>query len=474
MKETLSQSLVQKMQQRLSPQQIRFVRLLEMTGPEVEDEVRRELDDNPALEAVDNTPATTDEGYRESAEEMQRADYRDEEEMPQFQPSWGAISERRFEPVAAADTPSLAEYLLEQLSETDISDSDLKIARYIIGNIDDSGYLTRTPAKILDDLAFNAGIEIPMEHLKQILARVRALDPPGVCAYDLRDCLELQLRRRPESPARTHALEIVVHYFDLFSLKHYDKLQTSLGIDRRQLQQAIDTIRSLNPKPGAGVGESEAEARSRHIIPDFNIDTDGEVLTLTLPNSIPDLQIEQSFRAGGELEKSLEKEASGRQAETFIAKKRDEAQEFIDILRMRQDTLYRVMTAIMAIQHDFFVTEDETRLRPMRLKDVGARTGLDLSVISRATAGKYVATPAGIYPLKYFFNEGVGDEEETSTREVLAEIREIISAEDKRHPLSDDAIMKQLAERGYNIARRTVAKYREREGILVARLRKEV
>lgn len=476
MKESLKLSLSQKMQQRLSPLQMRFVRMLEMTGPEVEDEVRRELDDNPALEVADKAAEHPEEEFHESAEEMQLADYRDEDEIPSYNlhARNSSPDDRYFEPVAVADNLTLGESLEEQLAETDISDSDMLIARYIIGNLDDNGYLTRTPAQILDDLAFTAGVEIDMAHLMDVLAKVRALDPPGVCAYDLRDCLSLQLRRLSPTPARKTALEIVAHYFDLFSLKHFDRLRAALGIDKEQLQAAVEVIRSLNPKPGSGVGESEAEVKSRHIIPDFNVEVDGDALTLTLLNNVPDLQIEQSFALDSPLSTQGESKSAQKETQAFIARKREEASDFIDLLRLRQETLFRVMSAIVKLQKDFFVSDDESRLRPMILKDVARETGYDISMISRATAGKYVATPGGIYPLKFFFNESVGGDEESSSREILAAMREIISAEDKHHPLSDDAIQKLLADRGYDIARRTVAKYRERLSIPVARLRKGI
>ena len=476
MKESLKLSLSQKMQQRLSPLQMRFVRMLEMTAPEVEDEVRRELDDNPALEVADHTDMAEEEAFHESAEEMQMADYRDEDEMPSYrlEARNSSSNDVWYEPVAVAAGNTLGESLISQLAETDISESDMLIARYVIGNIDDNGYLTRTPAQILDDLAFNAGIEIDMSRLRSVLVRVRSLDPPGVCAYDLRDCLALQLRRMPSTSERNIALEIVDHYFDIFSLKHFDRLQASLGVDKEKMSDAINLIRTLNPKPGGSVGDSEADEKSRHIIPDFNVEVDGDSLTLTLPNNVPDLQIEQSFVSDGEYFADSMPRATRKETQAFISRKREEASDFIDILKLRQETLYRVMAAIVKLQHDFFMSEDESRLRPMILKDVARETGYDISVISRATAGKYVATPGGIYPLKFFFNESVGGDEEASSREILAVIKEIVGEEDKRHPLSDDSIMKLLAARGYEIARRTVAKYRERLGIPVARLRKGI
>lgn len=477
MKEALRLSLTQKMQQRLSPQQMRFVRMLEMTGPEVEEEVRREIDDNPALERVDSSGDDGhDDSFGETAEEIQMADYKDEDDIPsyKFENQNGARPEKVYEHMNAADSPSLAESLVSQLSETNIDETDLAIAKYLIGNLDDNGYLTRSPESIIDDLAFNVGMDVDRSHFDDVLERVRALDPAGICAFDLRDCLSLQLRRLPSTPDRRLALEIVEDYFDIFSLKHFDRLQSLLSVSRERLQKAMDVIRSLNPKPGAGIGESEADSRARHIIPDFIVESEGDTLSLTLQNNIPELQIEQSFRADSPLLKQAATSLAAKEAVTFLNHKREDAQDFIDILRLRQDTLFRVMSAILKLQQDFFESEDESNLRPMILKDISRETGLDLSVISRAAAGKYVATAGGIYPLKFFFNEGVGDDDETSRREVVLALREIIKEEDKKKPFSDDVLTKMLAERGYEIARRTVAKYREREGIPVARLRREL
>lgn len=314
-----------------------------------------------------------------------------------------------------------------------------------------------------------------MEHLREIVGRVRALDPPGVCAYDLRDCLVLQLRRMPRSDIRDLALEIVEHYFDIFSLRHFDRLASMLDVDRDRLREADELIRSLNPKPGGQIGDSAGDEKSRHIIPDFNVEVDGNVVTLSLVNNVPELTIESSFVSDGNSFISVAgSSGEHKAARTFINRKREDATEFIELLRIRQETLYKVMSAIVKLQHDFFISEDESCLRPMILKDVSNETGYDLSVISRATAGKYVATPGGIYPLKFFFNEKVGSDEDASSREILAAIRELIAREDSDHPLSDDALMKLLAERGYDIARRTVAKYRERLSIPVARLRKKI
>ncbi len=314
-----------------------------------------------------------------------------------------------------------------------------------------------------------------MDKLREIFNRIRSLEPAGICALDLRDCIVLQLRRLPVTDDNKLALEIIEHYFDLFSLRHYDRLINMLGVTKEQLQRAIDVIKSLDPKPGSHFNGSDEDDRTRHIIPDFNVEVEGNTVTLSLLNNLPELGIEESFVTDGEkfINAPIAKRTD--EAMMFIRRKREEASDFIDLLRLRQETLYRVMSAIIRWQHDFFVTEDESKLRPMILKDIAKLTGYDLSVISRATAGKYVATSGGIYPLKFFFNEKVGEgEDETSSREILQTIKGLIENEDKGHPLNDDAIMKLLHEKGYDIARRTVAKYRERLNIPVARLRKEI
>lgn len=356
MKGSLRLSLSQKLQQRLSPLQMRFVRLLEMNGLEIEDEVRRELDDNPALEVADTPAIEGDDDFNESAEDLQLADYRDEDEIPsyRFEANNRSADDDFYEPVAVADEGSLGESLTRQLSETDIDARDLQIARYIIGNLDDNGYLTRTLTQILDDLAINAGIDVPMEHLREIVGRVRALDPPGVCAYDLRDCLVLQLRRMPRSDIRDLALEIVEHYFDIFSLRHFDRLASMLDVDRDRLREADELIRSLNPKPGGQIGDSAGDEKSRHIIPDFNVEVDGNVVTLSLVNNVPELTIESSFVSDGNSFISVAgSSGEHKAARTFINRKREDATEFIELLRIRQETLYKVMSAIVKLQHDF-------------------------------------------------------------------------------------------------------------------------
>ena len=481
MKESLSQSLEQRLQLRLSPMQMRLVRMLEMTEPEIEEEVRREVDDNPALEVVD-TPAAGEEpaeAYGESAEQMQLADYRDEDDIPPYrlEANNRSADDVRFEPVAVAAGESLMESLMSQLAETDLSQRQLAIARYIVGNIDDNGYMTRTLPQIDDDLAIDAGIEVDMAEIKDIFARIRSLDPAGVGAYDLRDCLSLQLRRMPDSEAVRTAREIVDNYFDVFSLRHFDRLASLLGVSRESLKEADEVIRSLDPKPASRFGESDADDRARHIVPDFYVEVDrNDRITVSMPGNLPELAIERSFDVDDEISVADTGETSMRKREalSFISSKRRDASDFIELLRLRRITLMKVMEAIARWQREFFLSEDESRLRPMVLKDIAGAIGMDISVVSRATAGKYVATQGGVYPLKFFFNERVSEDEDASSREILSALRVLIQEEAPSSPLSDDALTARLTEMGYNIARRTVAKYRERLGIPVARLRKKL
>lgn len=480
MKEALSQTLNQRLQQRLSPLQMRFVRMLEMSEPEVEEEVRRELDDNPALETVDATHSEETDSYGETAEEMQMADYANDDDIPSYrlEARNHSADDRWYEPVAAAGEGSMMDLLMAQLAETDIPAEDMPVAAYIIGNLDDNGYMTRTLPEIEDDLAFNAGIDVSPARVRDVFERVRALDPAGVGAMDLRDCLLLQLKRLTPNPSVELATEIVAHYFDIFSQRRFDRLETMLHSDRESLRRAEEVIRSLDPKPG-GKLENSADDRTRHIVPDFIVEPTGDdTLSVNMPSNIPELAIEKSYRADTTFIAADSSSSKSRRNEalSFITRKREEATDFIDLLRMRRDTLLRVMEAIVHIQRDFFLTSDESELHPMVLKDIAAMTGYDISVISRATSGKYVATPSGIYPLKFFFNEGVGTdtESEQSSRAIAAAIRELVGKEPPESPLTDEAILEALKEEGYTVARRTVAKYRDRLGIPPARLRKKI
>lgn len=470
-------SLSQRQQQTLAPLQLQYVKALEMTAPEFDDEVRRELDDNPALEAVDEDSPAETESFGESAEELQSADYSDPDEMPQYlleAHNWSADGEMR-EHVAVSGGESLLESLQRQLNEMrGISDDERRIAGFIIGNIDDNGYLTRSPAALANDISIACNADVTTRQVNKVLKKVQLLDPPGIGAVDLRDTMLIQLRRRNDgSAAFRYAIAIVKDYFDLLSKMHLNRLRSSMWIPRDMLDEAMKIIRTLDPKPGAQVGGGE-DARTRHITPDFYVEVDADDnITLSLGGNVPMLRVEESFTVDPEpTSKNGRLTRMEEAARAFVRQKRDEANLFINAARMRRETLRRVMMAIVGIQREFFLTDDPMKLKPMVLKDVSAVTGDDLSVISRATSGKYVATRQGIYPLKYFFNEHRKDGEDSSSYHVMEIVRSMIEKEDKTAPLSDDALADELKKRGFKVARRTVAKYRERLALPVARLRR--
>ncbi len=472
--ESLSLSIEQKLRQRLSPIQVKFGQMLEMSTPEAEDEVRRALDDNPALEVADVRDDAPKDEFSESPEDMQLADYRSDEDVPYYRTRIRNRSddEPYYEPLAVDTSSTIIDSLSAQLSEQNLTDRQRMMALYVIGNLDDNGYLTRDVNSMAYDVESHTGLSVSPVEMKEVLEIVRGLDPPGIGAVDLRECLLLQLRRLPSTELSRLAIEIVGHYFDLFALKHYSRISASLGITADRLREAVNLIRTLNPKPAALLGEDPTDDKKQHIVPDFYVESDGDNVTLTLPNSIPDLQIEETFRAK---QSSGENEGSESEASLFLKQKRNEAEEFIQVVKMRQATLFRTMSAIVRIQHDFFANgEDESLLHPMILKDIAAITHDDLSVISRATSGKYVATQSAIYPLKMFFKEHPKADDGVSSREAMDALKRLVDGEDKMRPLSDEAIMSELSRLGYPIARRTVAKYREKLGIPVARLRRDI
>lgn len=485
-----------KQTQRLTPLQVQFVRMLEMTGPEMEDEVQRALDEMPALEAADDSTqhgdeevsATEDGGeFTETPAEMQRADFGSEDDMPGFlegdhqhetfhiaPPRGGGMPDLPYpEQSVGADGEGLTERLMAQVAELPLDEKGMRLARYIVGSIDPNGYMTRSLQAIANDMAIHHGDDVEMDEIERVWEMVRGLDPAGIGATDLRDCLLLQLKRMPRTAATLTAIEILTNHFDLFVKKHYSRIAGRIGISTDDVKDAVAIILRLDPKPGGGVPDGRMERSSRGITPDFFVEaTDDGVVHLTSLNRIPELRIERSFAdddtvGGGTTARYDE-------ARAFIRAKRDDARNFIRVVNMRQQTLFNVMSAIVKLQRDFFMTEDDEDIKPMVLKDVASLTGYDLSVISRATQGKYVATPRGIYPLKKFFNERLRDDDDSVTsNRVMALIKEAIDGEDKRHPLSDREITQRLADAGIDIARRTVAKYREGLGLQVARLRRQ-
>lgn len=488
----------QKMLQKLSPQQIQLVKLLQIPTASLEERVKEEMEENPALEfgesAQEEENATTEVAEFEAPKEEGA-----EEESPQEETDTIDISdylsdgdddiadyrmrdnnypdpeENHTIPVRVENT--FHDHLNSQLSMLQLEEREQKIAGQVIGSIDDDGYLRRDPQSIANDLAFSQNISVDEDEIRKVVARIQEFDPAGVCAGDLQECLLLQLKRKPASePAVKHATQILERYFDEFTKKHYEKIRKSLGLSDEDLKSAIDEIIKLNPKPGGNYGGmNKAES---YIVPDFFIFNNNGVLELTLNSrNAPDLHISGNYRDMlREYEKGEKKDKRQKEAVLFIKQKIDAAKWFIDAIKQRQHTLLSTMGTIMRYQEEFFLTGDETTLKPMILKDIADRTGLDISTVSRVANSKYVQTEFGPYKLKYFFSESLSTEsgEEVSTREVKKILQDIIDAENKRKPLSDESLTQMLQEKGYNIARRTVAKYREQLNIPVARLRKEL
>ena len=424
---------------RLSQQQLKFVRLLELNAPELDDAVEKELEANPALEVKEEAPAPETEYNRYTAYDTYGL-RRQADDVPAFTP--------------ADEEVSIYDNLDEQLSERTLPPKVELAARYIIGNLDTNGYLRRSLPNLINDMAFG----------------------PGIGAFDLRDCLILQLEAMPSSSTRDDALKILREAYEAFVMKHKHRVVSQLRMSSEKVQAALDLILTLNPKPGASVGSNPADEASV-IVPDFIVNNEEGEITISLNNRIPELQIDMSFRQAMDALGQLPR-GKARRGSEYVVRNYNDARDFIKILSQRQQTMLAVMTAIVKIQKEYFLTEDVYKLRPMMIKNVAELTGLDLSVISRATANKYVGTPWGIFPLRFFFSDTIGEGAEgtdaATNRKIEAQIKMLVDAEDKRHPLSDQKIMEEMVARGFDLSRRTVAKYRDRLNIPVARLRKEL
>lgn len=463
-----SLSLQQNIGLRMSQQQLRFVKLLELNASELDEAVARELQENPAL-AADSTEIQ-DEQIVPSSPTSSNSDYQFYRQLRQP----GGMRDDMHEFTAPDTDESLYDYLLRQLSERHLSPRVEQAAEYFIGSLDSNGYLRRSLPQLIDDLAFGPGINITEDEASEALKTLRSLEPYGIGAVNLQDCLSLQLRNMPRSQTVEDAEKIIDTQFEAFSMKHTHRIISGLGIGAERVKKAINLILSLNPKPGAGVGNADP---SNVIVPDVIVDVDDDDhISLRLNNRIPELSLDTSFE---EAYRALNPKGKKRRnkASDFIATRLNDARDFIKILNQRQQTLMQVVTAIVAIQKEYFLTHDVYTLRPMMIKDIAAKTGLDISVISRSTAGKYLAAPWGTFPLRFFFSDTIGDQQGAQTltnRKVEAEISRLVAAEDKKHPLSDEKIKIEMANRGFELSRRTVAKYRDRLGIPVARLRKNL
>lgn len=483
----LKQHLQQKLQQKLSPQQIQLIRLLELPNIELEERIKHELEENPALEEgtepVDDFEAneemdSEDMASRDSELDLSLGDYLTEDDIPDYK-----LKEMRERAEQKEDIPfsagqSLNESLLQQLGLRDLTTKEIKTAEYIIGNIDDDGYLRRDLSAIADDLVFQEGLEVDEEDVEKILHIIQDFEPAGVGARTLQECLLIQLEKKEQTPVTALAIQVLTDYFDEFTRKHYDKILKGLSIDEETLKKVFHEITLLNPKPGSLLGGTMETAMSR-VTPDFLVEAINGELFLTMNNrGIPEMRVNRDYMEMFQdyVANKANQTSEMKEAVQFVKQKLDSAQWFIDAIKQRNNTLRRTMETIMDLQKDFFLNGDEASLKPMILKDVAERAGYDISTISRVSNSKYVQTNFGIYPLKYFFSESMQTDsgEEISTREVKKIMKEHIDAENKRKPLTDEELTAILKEKGYVIARRTVAKYREQLDIPVARLRKEI
>jgi RNA polymerase sigma-54 factor len=494
----LSQSLQQKLLQKLSPQQIQLMKLLQVPTANLEERIKEELEENPALEldeekhedgADDLKDEFSDSGETEFEDkDGSESDYGDVDVSEYVRDGDDDVADYKLrddnypEDDDKKQLPfkteiSFYQVLLDQLGLLKLDDKERKIAEQIVGSIDEDGYLRRETSAIVDDLAFRQNISTTEAEVESIIQRIQRFEPSGVAARDLQECLLLQLQRQKnEGKDVDTAILAIKKYFDEFTKKHYEKIQRGLGIDEDQLKEVMQQIVRLNPKPGGTIGGiTKAES---YVVPDFFIFNNAGKLEITLNSrNAPELRISEGYRdMMKEYDRGAKKDKRQKEAVLFIKQKIDAAKWFIDAIKQRQHTLISTMTAIMNHQHEFFISGDETDLHPMILKDIAEKTGLDISTVSRVANSKFVQTEFGTYRLKFFFSESLSTDsgEEVSTREVKKILSDLIEAESKKRPLSDERLTELLQEKGYNIARRTVAKYREQLNIPVARLRKEL
>lgn len=488
----LKQNLQIKLGQKLAPQQIQLMKLIQLHTLEFQEELERELEENPALEVVkddkddeDFSSLDSNSDYDDEGTDSIDTDFDVDEYLYDDEPSYktstsnySADDEDYDNESLLTEGQSLYEYLMEQIHLVNIEDDDLKIAEYIIGNLDNDGYLRREIKSLVDDLAFSQGIYTTQERVKEILENyVQKLDPAGVGARNLQECLLLQIEKKvSRDKAVILAGNILRHQFDALTNKHYGKIINKYDIEEEDLKDALEVISKLSPKVG-GNFETQTITINQEIIPDFVIQIkDGQVIPLLNSRNAPTLRVSDEYKEILHTYSHDKNSADHKQAALFIKQKLDAAKWYIDAINQRQNTLMQTIMAIVKLQKEYFLSGDEKNIKPMILKDVADITGFDISTISRVVKSKYADTPNGIILLKNLFSDSLtnDDGEEVSTKEIKNHLQEVINNEDKRKPLTDDALVDLLKEKGYNIARRTIAKYREQLNIPVARLRKEL
>ena len=469
----LKQGLELKQTQKLSPLQIQTIKLIELPIQELEQRIRKELEENPVLD--EDLPKDKEEDG-EAPREVSLSEYKEDDSIPSYRlRSDNYSKDERPQYNTFSVKESFTQSLQEQLGYRNLTEHQYAVASFLIGSLDDDGYLRRSIDSVVDDLSFRANIETNEEEVLEMLKVIQEFEPSGVGARDLRECLLLEIKHCRKTPEVEIAVKILKNHFHEFTSKHFQKIMTRMNITEEQLKAAMSKILKLNPSPGGQIDDSYAD-QAQQIVPDFVLEyRDGE-LNLSMPRfSIPELRVNKKY-ADLLVDAANSSEREKKEAAAFVKKKLDSAKWFVEAIKQRHHTLSSTMQAIIDYQRDYFVDGDETHLKPMVLKDIAEKTGFDISTISRVVNSKYIETHFGIYSLKYFFSEGLEnqDGEEVSTRELKKALQECVDTEDKHKPLTDDELVVKMTEKGYKVARRTIAKYRDQLGIPKARLRKEL
>ncbi len=475
----LKQGLELKQTQKLSPLQIQTIKLIETPFAELEQSVRDEFDNNPVLD--DEHPSSSEEESDPEEEQKPKdvsiEDIKDDDNIPSYRlrvNNWGKDERPEYNTFSVKE--SFTQSLMDQLGYKDLSKKERDIAAFLIGSLDEDGYLRRDIESIVDDLAFRAGIETDADEVLRMLKVIQEFEPAGVGARDLRECLLLQLREKKQTDDVKLAERLLTDYYQEFVNKHFQKIMSRMGISAQQLKAALSKIVKLNPAPGGQIDDSYND-QAKQIIPDFvlHVEPDGE-LKMEMPRfPLPEVKIKRNYEEILRQAKTT-KDKAVKDAAVFVKQKVDSAKWYVEALKQRHNTLENTMNAIIKFQHDYFTDGDESHLKPMVLKDIADMTGYDISTISRVVSSKYIETHFGIFPLKYFFSEGLEnkDGEEVSTRELKKALQGLVDGEDKSAPLTDDQLVERMSAKGYKVARRTIAKYRDQLGIPMARLRKEI
>ena len=466
----LKQGLELKQTQKLSPLQIQTIKLIELPIQELEQRIRKEMEENPVLDEDQPKEKEEDEAPRE----VSLSEYKEDDAIPSYRlRSDNYSKDERPQYNTFSVKESFTQSLQEQLGYRNLSERQFTVASFLIGSLDDDGYLRRSIDGIVDDLSFRANVETDEQEVLDMLKIIQDFEPAGVGARDLRECLLLQIKHCKRTPEVDNAVRILTNYFNEFTNKHFHKIMTRMGLSEEELKAAMAKILKLNPAPGGQIDDSYTD-QAQQIVPDFLLEYKEGELKLSMPRfSIPELRVNRKY-ADILLEAANSSEREKKEAAAFVKKKLDSAKWFVEAVKQRHNTLSNTMQAIVDYQHDYFIDGDETHLKPMVLKDIAEKTGFDISTISRVVNSKYIETHFGIYSLKYFFSEGLEnqDGEEVSTRELKKALLECVETEDKRKPLTDDELVDRMTGKGYKVARRTIAKYRDQLGIPKARLRK--